>query len=192
MFCQNCGKEVEEGDRFCKNCGVLIGYTREEGTPVLEQGTPEQTGQQGQVTPDAQGQPDGQEQPTGWGQVSGQEQTGNEESMRQQFVSFHQEEPQPSSSGKMMTWIIVGAVSFLGLISMIILFVLFGAARKNAEPKLQEFREQMEESQDYYDDDYNDYDYDDYDYNDDYDSFYDDGDDSHFYDDEKPGGEHFF
>lgn len=186
MFCQNCGKEVEEGDRFCKNCGVLIGYTREEGTPVHEQDTPAQTGQQGQ------GQPDGQEQPTGWGQASGQEQTGNEESMGQQFVSFHQEEPQPSSSGKMMTWIIVGVVSFLGLISMIILFVLFGAAKKNAKPKMQEFREQMEESQDYDDDDYNDYDYDDYDYDDDYDSFYDDEDDSYFSDHEKLGGEHFF
>lgn len=190
MFCQNCGKEVGEGDRFCKNCGVLIGYTREEGTPVQESDTPVQTGQQNQETPDVQGQPGGQEQPTGWGQAAGQEQTGNGEAMGQQFVSFRQEEPQPSSSRKMMTWIIVGVVSFLGLISMVILFVLLGAARKNAEPKLQEFRDQMEESQDYDDDDY---DYDDYDFDDGYNSFFDDEDDSYIPDDGKqPGGEHFF
>ncbi len=30
MYCKNCGQEVNEGDRFCNNCGVLIGYQREE------------------------------------------------------------------------------------------------------------------------------------------------------------------
>ena len=31
MFCQNCGKEVRETDRFCPNCGVVTGYTNENG-----------------------------------------------------------------------------------------------------------------------------------------------------------------
>ena len=29
MFCSKCGKELHEGDRFCKNCGAPVG-----GIPV--------------------------------------------------------------------------------------------------------------------------------------------------------------
>ncbi len=30
MYCENCGKEIEEDARFCKYCGVLVGYTIEQ------------------------------------------------------------------------------------------------------------------------------------------------------------------
>lgn len=181
MFCRNCGKEVEEGDRFCKNCGVLIGYTREENEPVQQQNAAEQAGPQAQEQSKAQEQQAGQESFVIW------EQTG-----QQEFVSFRQEESQScSSKNKMMTWVIVGAVAFLGLITLIILFVLSGAARRNAAPKLQEFRDQVEENLDDYSyDDFYDYDYDDDDY---YDYDDEEDDDSYFYGgNKKQGGEQFF
>lgn len=31
MFCQNCGKQIEEGTRFCPSCGSQIGSST--GTP---------------------------------------------------------------------------------------------------------------------------------------------------------------
>ena len=26
MFCQHCGKQIEEGSRFCKYCGIATGF----------------------------------------------------------------------------------------------------------------------------------------------------------------------
>ena len=118
MFCQNCGKEVAEGDRFCKNCGVLIGYTRQEQEPAAEDRS-------------------------GW---PVQEPDDPAASTQQEPASFQQGEQRPSSSRKMVTWIIVGAVVLIGLISLLVLIVLNGAARKKAEPRMQRWKEQIEEN----------------------------------------------
>ena len=163
MFCQNCGKEVGEGDRFCKNCGVLIGDTRE-----------------GQDQP---GQTAGESR-TGWQDQSAADQGA---AFQKEPDSFSQGEQRPSSSRKMVTWVIVGAVALIGLISLLLLIILNG---RKAEPQMQQWREQIEE---YQDDRFYDYDFD----SDDEDDFFDDEDededDSFFPDtDEKQGGEQFF
>ena len=166
MFCQNCGKEVGEGDRFCKNCGVLIGDTRE-----------------GQDQP---GQTAGESR-TGWQDQSAADQGA---AFQKEPDSFSQGEQRPSSSRKMVTWVIVGAVALIGLISLLLLIILNGAARRKAEPRMQQWREQIEE---YQDDRFYDYDFDSDDEDDFFDDEDDDEDDSFVPDtDEKQGGEQFF
>ena len=34
MFCQNCGKEIEDGTSFCPDCGAKIGSAPEQAAPA--------------------------------------------------------------------------------------------------------------------------------------------------------------
>lgn len=146
MYCQNCGKEVDEKDRFCKNCGILIGYTREEETPVQQAEQNKTVFSEEEGGQAVAGNPEFQEQPP-----------------QQEFVSFSQDTtPQTGSSKKTITWIIVGVVALVGLITLILLAVLVGAARRKAKPRLRQWNSQIQEEYDDYGNSF-DFDYDDYD-----------------------------
>lgn len=113
MFCQNCGKEIRETDRFCPNCGVVTGYTNENG-------------RQAEQEPEA---------------ADSSEKTG--------FVSFEQSpESQSGRSNKTVTWIMVGVVSAIGIITFFILLVLQVWANRKAAPQLERWKSQNEKSYD--------------------------------------------
>lgn len=60
MFCQNCGKEVGDDDRFCPNCGVIIGYTNDKERSVEQQQEPASPRQESAYTSyDQQSRPAG-------------------------------------------------------------------------------------------------------------------------------------
>lgn len=112
MFCQNCGKEIGETDRFCPYCGVVTGYTNENG-------------RQAEQEPEA----------------DSLEKTA--------FVSFEQSpEFQSGRSKKTMTWILVGVVSAIGIITFFILLALQVWASRKAAPQLERWKSQNEKSYD--------------------------------------------
>lgn len=148
MFCQNCGKEVGEKDRFCPNCGVVLGYTRQEDEPIRQE--PEQVSY-----------------------------TQPEPPVPQDFVSFQQHpEQKPDTQKKMVTWIIVGAVSVFGLIVLIILAVLVSASHRGAERQLDQWKDRQDSTYEYTDPFDNGFDFDDDDEEDDDFDFGDFGDDA--------------
>lgn len=154
MFCQNCGHQLGDNDKFCTECGTPV--RAEENTagtdPFVAANEPEKPAQEaadpGRVEPVQYGSVDSD---LGWNTAS------SAQSARS--AQFSENEPHYKKN----TGIIVGIVAGVGALVIIILIVCVTLAGSQAKEHIQKNAPIFNESEDGESDDGFDFDIDDYD-----------------------------